>query len=1537
MLTLKNFIASHTFSFKLSTDMSNHASSSTVSPPPTLLQRDYVHCPITALAFFSTTVRSRLYILSGEDTHLHIRDVVTSQLCASVQIFPAQPIHGIFSSCSPPSSPSRIHDEADDKILIWGGPYVTVLTRSTVENLLRPNHSSPDLSSSSFAQSSRLGIQILKAPGWIYHGAVSECDSSRAVIVTAHNEILPLHILATTPSGGSGSGYDDDEGIHRPPRLRFGKLRAPRTSRPILYSAQVRWTGKDEVLVAAGTVFGEIVVWRCRGIVDDYQNDAENEEDESGRGVDVLFVFTGHEGSIFGVDISPEMSVVVVDSDEKDAESAEKRRMATTVKRRLLASCSDDRTIRIWDITGANTGTLHEEKKQPKPVAEDEKEMEKTRRHQHHFTEARETGFGANILPSLEASASHVSSVPLAMAMGHVSRIWNVRFASSPTRGEGAVGVATLGDDVDNLVLYSFGEDATAQKWRLGNLENVFRQQQDAIVSTAGVGGATLTHQAILLRHSGKQVWSSAVLRASDNRTLVATGGSDGKIHLVEDVEGGYPGSVMLTVAGSEVCRRFPCPSAGIEVQNQNQDNDETKEAQEQEQQERISDLYPESKTPTKKRKTKIKKSTKDEEPFQMYAILSRTSFLATTPMGRIFKGSLTGAASIAWDEVPLERNIRDDLRQYQIVRELKGSRGKALLASTTGKLYLYSDYHDGSSSIRQVYQMPGKIADVFPLPSGNALPDVGVSAVEWSSSDIVPIIVTTMGNPQIMRLLLLDTAMGAATICQAHTIELDKGFIVTAAGCCRGYLVFGSRTGALTVYKASRSQTTGRDLQFHQITRVDRPFTKDSVSSIIPLPSKKTSLATSSPCPYFLTTSRDGRYRIYELNTTSPQEVQVHLRHEAVPPLGPVIEGAFFTTSTDANNNQQPELILAGFRSQDFVVWNETRQTEVAKVECGGAYRSFTYHVEDNEHNKDCSSSSSSDSSRNVTFVWTRASRTCVYSYSSSSHDERGEQQQEQQQRNVNADANAAGITTLKSGGHGREIKAVAAWGNLLATGAEDTTLRIWRCRASSNHGTPQTPSHPSICSTTTQLDCLAVVEKHTTGIQHLQWVGGGGGGGPSPSAETLYLVSSSGNEELCIWRVCPALPESAFGGLAIVCEGVYADKTRDGDLRIMGFDVQVLPQNKTTTKDESVVEEGHDKEEVVFCLSLVLSNSTLRTYRYSKTGGFVMLAEGRYTGACLMQIRHLNLGLTIPSTNTPAAEMHVVTASTDGVIALWKATVPSASTMLDKKISSVAPSCTNNDEADKQTPPLEAAKGGEYTKYTLVEAARLHQSSIKSLDLLSLPSSSNPPSSDNSSISPSLPSSSYLLVTGGDDNALGFAHLHLPCPPPPPTAPTTPTSQLKIPEQKNQHHFTIARRALVNGAHAAAITGLAITSLSQNLSPLPPFPSSSSSSSSCSSPPSQIVVSICTASNDQRVKSWRVNLSLNSTIPTTANNNSSSGNAETLVQKVALVASQYSSVADCGDLEVFKGKFDDKTNGWRNGEKRIVIVGVGMEVWKV
>ncbi|PSR87440.1 WD40-repeat-containing domain protein [Coniella lustricola] len=945
--------------------------------------------------------------------------------------------------------------------------------------------------------------------------------------------------------------------------------------------------------------------------------------------------------------------------------------------------------------------------------------------------------------------------------MGHVSRIWNIRFYSTPSppprRGAGHEGNVPATVLVENLKVYSFGEDATAQRWRLA-LEVISR----AAANTDGLVGSGeqqqqqlpiangLVHEAVIHRHNGKHIWSSALLyqpQCEDGKgstsssssytgpkTLVATGGNDGKVSIVEDVDSGDDQqqqdtrSISLEISGSEVARQ-----AGFAA-----DSNMNEDALEQ------AIMTPAPKNPKRG-------ALKDEdEPFMMYALLSSTTttaptfstppsatspcpsftssstILATTPAGRIFSGVLQdpARAEVRWDEVRLPSAIQADLRRYQVIRTLGGnnkvslnSSSAAIIGSASGNLYTYRLGGDGddrqSGTFKHIRKMDRKIADIFPLPNSD-FAGLVISPLEEGGEEenlFTPVVVLTMGSSSVQLLLLNSLSAGnsddnnngaAETIQAEYTIDLEKGFTPTAVGCCDGHLIFGSRTGALLIYKPVVAQQSS-NTTFGLIARVDRPFTKDAVSAIVPLPAAAAAAAAnislSSSAPYFLTTSRDGRFRIYELlNITTP--ATVHLRHEAVPPLGPNIESAFFTTTSSPSSS--PELILAGFRSRNFIVWNETRQLELANVECGGAYRSFTYRIDPLNPEQ-------------LSFVWTKASRTCVYG-----------------QR-------ALSRRVVKGGGHGREIKAVAACSSnsgsgdddgyagssLLATGAEDTTLRIWsynKLPSTSTQSTTELLAEGN--NMHRNLKCLAVVERHTTGIQCLKWAG------------DKYLVSSSGNEELFIWRIT-RLAGSTYEGLAVFCEGVYPDKTKDGDLRVLSFDVQVLPHSG-------------NKEEVLV-LSLVLSNSTLKTYRYSRTNGFKLLAEGRYTGACLMQIRHLRVV-------GDAAQMHVLTASTDGHIALWKTSAAS----------------------DPESTAI----------YSLEEVLRLHQSGIKALDMVPLPLASR---CQDGTVGEG--AASYALVTGGDDSAIGHVQLDW-----------SATGQ----------RYVVVSRCLANGAHAAAVMGLCISDAS-------------------------------------------------------------------------------------------------------------------------
>ena len=206
-------------------------------------------------------------------------------------------------------------------------------------------------------------------------------------------------------------------------------------------------------------------------------------------------------------------------------------------------------------------------------------------------------------------------------------------------------------------------------------------------------------------------------------------------------------------------------------------------------------------------------------------------------------------------------------------------------------------------------------------------------------------------------------------------------------------------------------------------------------------------------------------------------------------------------------------------------------------------------------------------------------------------------------------------------------------------------------------------------------------MLRKHVTGIQHLAW-----------SDDGNYLFSSGGYEEFFVWRTTPL--QSEHKELGIVCEAVFPDRTEVGDLRIMDFDVRCLGGGDSDAK-------------AVFLVSMVFSDSSLKTYRYSKDDGFRILAKGSYTGACMTQLRYLD------------ADQHMVrvlTAATDGHLAVWQADIHSGTT--------------------------DAA----VTEFATLVITRLHQSTMKSLDVREVGGPEG---------------KCILVVAGGDDNALGIAQL--------------------------------------------------------------------------------------------------------------------------------------------------------------------------------
>ncbi|KAL2822727.1 WD40-repeat-containing domain protein [Aspergillus cavernicola] len=283
------------------------------------------------------------------------------------------------------------------------------------------------------------------ASDWVLAGCAPSTtqESSTAYLVTAHNAVLGLTVV-NEPS----SKYE--KAIHLQ-QLVVGV-------KSILYSADIIPISPTNLLVAAGTVFGEIIVWSCfiRG----------NEGSVADVVSSIHHFFTGHEGSIFDVQISPEIANLHGD-----------------LPGRLLASCSDDRTIRIWDISGCEHATPDA----PSAYSTDGFEL-------------RCTGFG-HVKDGMQLKSESC----VANAFGHGARIWGIHFlATQPSKGK--------------ICLVSRGEDAHCLVWDLSWESSLSQKSEFKLANTCS-----------LRNHNGKHVWSLG-LSTIGTETTVYTGGADGAV-----------------------------------------------------------------------------------------------------------------------------------------------------------------------------------------------------------------------------------------------------------------------------------------------------------------------------------------------------------------------------------------------------------------------------------------------------------------------------------------------------------------------------------------------------------------------------------------------------------------------------------------------------------------------------------------------------------------------------------------------------------------------------------------------------------------------------------------------------------------------------------------------------------------------------------------------------------------------------------------------------------------------------------------------
>ena len=1511
--------------------------------------------PITALAFLQLGP-SKTYLLAGEGQYLRVFEHQGRQSIHTECIFKSQAIHGIVRG--------NVAQDASNTgtLVIWGGRSICLVSIQVDVGV----HGKP------LVKICRHIPEILWVD-WILDGCFlpsdtansrSEANAIEALLVTAHDELLGLKFAA---------GVAGMRGNHQLYRIASGPS-------SILYSAHVLWADVGRrLLVAAGTVFGEVLLWSCN-----FDHSMSSE-------VHILYKFTGHEGSVFGVRIS-ELT------QNGDAN-------------RILASCSDDRTIRIWDISD----TSGKEKAKELPEGQSNK----------------------HTIGSLAESSEANETGCLATIMGHAARIWGLRFL-------------TQKDGCWDLI--SYGEDSTAQVWR---------------VSSALDKGGTppcytyhLGHQTTYSYHSGKNLWAMTVFQEAGGDQVVATGGADGRIATYTPLQQGvstqtagwtsrytmdevskpqqttsseinlalsdeklsrtnglfasFEGSWRLSRRLDSAISTYPSGTLeGIATFAKRPATDDSYEAEYlysesgdfttqqgltmkatrqyvyrysrstdaisvwfvkpddgssvdyffhkldfRETRRGIDEDAPEACTASgyhlcvndnynasysfqlsnsklaqwdavfdvdgpKKgyvaKATYTRDQAESEEPthltqparvvdqatlntpskqdkpdaFKTYTWLGENDFLTTTEHGNLFVGTFNSHrgtaqsddfANVVWEHVGYQQGLISSSIATSIP-----SLGIALLTGTDGIIYFYNHLR---KQLVTISQLPGKAnfleTHIVSEPRNHGSPFE-------DQKEMVGVFATCLGSSRATVFTFLPGLQGGGqsngedagfSILHEYFLTLPSRFIVTSS-CFLDFtkgIILGFRHGELAIYDLSRSTTSDSAVDVAP-TFLPNVHGEDAITLIQVLP-RNVSKLTSSPA--IMTAGRDGKWAIHHILFRSENGnsiVTLKIIHAGMPPFGPNIEGACIDSATQ-------DLLLWGFRSKHFIVWNESQKIEVMAVDCGGAHRHCAYI-----HNNQDGSSGGGGS-----FVYPKASVCHVHSQTRASH------------------------RVLQHGGHGREIKAMAVSPaikftdndnddddddnnddnliRLVATGAEDTNIRTFNLNSKKN------------------LKCLSIITKqHTTGIQQLRW------SSSSSSNGHLLLFSAAGCEEFFVWRFQPA-PLVTVG---VVCEAQCPPVTEEGDLRIMDFAIEEI-----NAPPEHHFYERKEAAERQYLITNVYSDSSVRMFRYlsnpksehRQKSSFHLLSTGSYTTYCLTQATYLS---STPKNNTSRGLL--CTASTDGHLAFWRLppTSPSSS-HLSQQETEIYASLTST------SPPHPHP-----TTMQWKTRLPIHQSSIKALISHPLPPSPSPSSSSEEET---------LIITGGDDGAIAFSRAR--------TSSSTPTLDSSNPgsETATVEHDDAASLLLLflPSAHASAVKGLVIFSNDNNEN----ANDKNKVASLIKTEPTTTLkrLTLMSVGDDQRLKIWDVSIDIEAIMMDNKNRRRGEvGDRDTGI-RVYNVADVYTAVADAGAMVGFCGGGDGDDEGGGKGEdeddevgdgdddgvgdgdggKRwVLLAGIGREMWRV
>lgn len=592
----------------------------------------------------------------------------------------------------------------------------------------------------------------------------------------------------------------------------------------LLYVAKLSWLSHDVVLAVGGTAFGEICIWRCAVGVPSKQASRYRQ----------AHLFTAHEGSIFGVD------VIHISLEGHD-----------NVPKILLASCSDDRKIKIWDISDLvqSASGRHENERGIK-------------------------------FQRIEAVRE-----PLIWSWAHGSRIWNVMFDAHD--------MVSLPDGA-LITLFSSGEDASCQSWRLNIPQDV---------GNCAVAPTRLEPRGSLWTHAGKNIWSSQILRASD-RLFLATGGADG--------------SLITNAHGND--NSLPRPASNPVNENSS------------------SPQFEVIGSPVRVRS---------------FAWIGSASLLAVTAFGEVCLGtvaplggvprslgSIAEAPRLRWQ---LIRSLVD-LKKFSII--VGGvSASVALIASLYGDVY---GFDLASLTFHPLCSFAGKISSLV----ATSIVTTGGSSedhAQVSTANQVIVAATYIKGNTLDLHLLESSPSGLLYVGVIGTLESTDGTNIISILSVRvssklALTVLGLRSGCMifcSMKLPDASDGPSAEGSPMQLSPRIMHYHNDAVTSI-QLIRRTASFIEQDGSSYILSTSRDATYAVGRFNMTNLSR-NFSIVHRSKPPFGPQIESAMIDHVSES-------LYLSGFNGKNFTIYDESHHHSVSELACEGAHRNWAFSPNEND-----------------------------------------------------------------------------------------------------------------------------------------------------------------------------------------------------------------------------------------------------------------------------------------------------------------------------------------------------------------------------------------------------------------------------------------------------------------------------------------------------------------------------------------------------------------------------------------------------------